>query len=245
MSQWKTAPVGVKAPPQTQNVQELRDYVKTLADIVAIIAKDMNFIINGNVDGDNIRANSIETKNLKAGSITSDKIDAGAVTADKIDVNELSAISADLGTITAGSITTNAEINVGTDAIVGNNLYVGDTSTAIDRVITLKEHFLKTTDSGANLQLFGAIALLLWGFDDVEVRASFGDILLNAAGDYYLDSITSGNKIARQSQIDSLQSSKQNVISGATGVFYVSPTLGGSPTTAVTVFNGVVALIVP
>lgn len=50
--------------------------------------------MNGNLDANNIRANSIETKNLKAGSVI----------AEKIDVDQLSAITADMGHITAGLI---------------------------------------------------------------------------------------------------------------------------------------------
>lgn len=94
MSQWNQAPTRIQAPPRTDSIAVLRDYIAKLTDIVAIISKDLDFIINGNLDANNIRANSIETKNLKA----------GAVTADKIDVNELSAISANLGHITAGLI---------------------------------------------------------------------------------------------------------------------------------------------
>ncbi|MEF3306686.1 hypothetical protein [Paenibacillus sp. GYB003] len=84
----------VKPSPQTGNLNDLQEYLKYLSNIVAMLAKNLDFIINGNLDANNIRANSIETKNLKA----------GAVTADKISVDELSAISANLGHITAGLI---------------------------------------------------------------------------------------------------------------------------------------------
>lgn len=84
MATWSQAPTGVKSPPYTDDVGVLREYVKTLADITAIIAKDVSFILNGNVDGKNIKANSIEAKYLS--------------------VDELSAITANLGHITAGLI---------------------------------------------------------------------------------------------------------------------------------------------
>lgn len=74
----------VKAPPRTDNINVLRDYVANLADMFAKLAKDLDFIINGNLDVKNIRANSI--------------------TADRLKVDELSAISANLGHITAGLI---------------------------------------------------------------------------------------------------------------------------------------------
>lgn len=91
MSIWSEAP-RIQAPPQ--DPAQLLAYVKDLANTTAKMAKDLEFILNGNIAFDNIRAGSIETDNLKA----------GAVTAEKITVNELSAISADLGKITAGEV---------------------------------------------------------------------------------------------------------------------------------------------
>lgn len=91
MSIWSEAP-RIQAPPS--DPAQLLSYVKGLANTTAKMAKDLEFILNGNIAFDNIRAESIETQNLKA----------GAVTAEKITVEELSAISADLGHITAGLI---------------------------------------------------------------------------------------------------------------------------------------------
>lgn len=91
MSIWSEAP-RIQAPPT--DPAALPAYVKDLANTTAKMAKDLEFILNGNIAFDNIRAESIETQNLKA----------GAVTAEKITVAELSAISANLGHITAGLI---------------------------------------------------------------------------------------------------------------------------------------------
>ncbi|MNM10424.1 hypothetical protein D3C81_205490 [compost metagenome] len=93
MTTWADAPK-IQGPPQTEDIAVLLSYVKKLADVTAKMAKDLEFILNGNVAFDNIQANGIEAKNIKA----------GAVIAEKIDVNELSAISANLGHITAGLI---------------------------------------------------------------------------------------------------------------------------------------------
>ncbi|MEC4569349.1 hypothetical protein L8C07_25720 [Paenibacillus sp. CMAA1739] len=113
MAQWSDSP-RLSGPPDSQDLGQLLLYVKDLANTVAKMAKDLEFIINGNLDANNIRANSIQTKNLQAGSVSADKIQAGAitsekiqanaVTADKIQVRQLSAISADMGKITAGEI---------------------------------------------------------------------------------------------------------------------------------------------
>lgn len=93
MSIWNDSP-RLNSPPQTKEVGEVLEYVKGLANTVAKMAKDLEFILNGNVAFDNIRAEGIEAKNIKA----------GAVTAEKITVNELSAITANLGHILAGLI---------------------------------------------------------------------------------------------------------------------------------------------
>lgn len=103
MSQWGDAP-RIQGPPETQDLSVIMGYVKDLANTVAKMAKEVEFILNGNVAFDNIRTNGIQAKNIKAEAITTDKIQAGAVTADKITVNQLSAISANLGHIVAGLI---------------------------------------------------------------------------------------------------------------------------------------------
>ena len=57
-------------------------------------------------------------------TITSAKI--VSLNADKIVATSLSAISANLGTVTAGTLSTNTVINVGTDITVGDNIYLGN-----------------------------------------------------------------------------------------------------------------------
>lgn len=100
MGIWKATqiPLPPQMPPGGQmDIEFLKttfDYAKKLANTISAIRNDLEFMLNGHLDANNIRANSIETKNLKA----------GAVTADKIDVNELSAITANLGHIISGLI---------------------------------------------------------------------------------------------------------------------------------------------
>ncbi|MNM39097.1 hypothetical protein D3C81_498660 [compost metagenome] len=103
MPLWSDAP-RIASPGDLNNISEVLGYVKSLANTVALMAKDLEFIVNGNLDVNNISANSITAEKIVAGSVTADKIQAGAVTAEKIDVNELSAISANLGHIVAGLI---------------------------------------------------------------------------------------------------------------------------------------------
>ncbi|WP_339245927.1 hypothetical protein NST58_01800 [Paenibacillus sp. FSL R10-2796] len=82
MGIWKMSQL--KAPPQTNDVKELREYIKYLSNQLASMLKDLDFTLNGDVDFRNVRAKSIK--------------------ADRMDVDELSAISANLGHIVAGLI---------------------------------------------------------------------------------------------------------------------------------------------
>lgn len=84
----------IPTPPETDDIKVLREYIQQLANITAMTMKELDWLINGNMDAKNIRANSIEAKLIKA----------DAITADKINVDELSAITANLGTIIAGVI---------------------------------------------------------------------------------------------------------------------------------------------
>jgi hypothetical protein len=79
----------------------------TLKEVIEELAnmKDLlNFVLGGNIDFKNVRANSITADRIKANTITALQIMANSISADKMDVTELSAISANLGHIIAGLI---------------------------------------------------------------------------------------------------------------------------------------------
>ncbi|SDW30434.1 hypothetical protein [Paenibacillus sp. PDC88] len=103
MSIQEVAP-SFKNPPTFQDLDEVKVYLKDAISKVARALMDIDFMINGTLDVNNIRAEGIEARSIAAEAITTEKIQAGAVTADKITVNELSAISANLGHIIAGLI---------------------------------------------------------------------------------------------------------------------------------------------
>jgi hypothetical protein len=81
-------------PPTFSDLDEVKKYLKDAIGKVAMSLNEIDFMINGTLDVNNIRAEGIETQNLKAGSVI----------AEKINVGELSAISANLGHIVAGLI---------------------------------------------------------------------------------------------------------------------------------------------
>lgn len=74
----------IPTPPDTDDITALREYIQKLANVTAIAMKELDWLLNGNMDVKNIRANAIVAK--------------------LINVDQLSAISADMGTLTAGTI---------------------------------------------------------------------------------------------------------------------------------------------
>lgn len=87
-----------------------------------------NEIAAHTITANQIAADTITSNEIAANAITASEIAANAVTAVKIFVSQLSAISADIGTITAGTISSNATINVGTDLHVGGSAYLNPTN---------------------------------------------------------------------------------------------------------------------
>ncbi|ULL14359.1 hypothetical protein DVH26_07790 [Paenibacillus sp. H1-7] len=98
------------------NIQQAFD---NIVNGVERIRKTQEWLMNGNVNFQNIQANGITAKNISANSIETDALVAGAVTADKISVEELSAITADLGHITAGLI---ESIEIISSTIIGSEI---------------------------------------------------------------------------------------------------------------------------
>ena len=84
---------------------------------------------------DLVEATKLGTTIIQGGVIKTDLMVSGAALIGLLGVNTLSAITANLGTVTAGSLTTNTTINVGTDATVGNNLYMGNQGSYVGKTI--------------------------------------------------------------------------------------------------------------
>jgi hypothetical protein len=82
MATWKSS--ALSAPPQTEDVAELRTYLKTTINQFAIMMKELDYVLNGQIDFRNVRAKSID--------------------AERLTVDELSAITANMGKLTSGEI---------------------------------------------------------------------------------------------------------------------------------------------
>lgn len=157
-----------------KSLSEINGYITT-QNVKVLNAK---VIKAGTITADKIGANQITANEIAAGAITADEIQANAVTTDKIlagavtaakmTVEQLSAIAADLGTVTAGSITSDTTINIGTDATIGNKLYIDGSN------------FLAGIEwTGENIEIYIDPAT------NVLVIYSPGTIELNAAGGVY------------------------------------------------------------
>jgi len=188
----------------------LEQKVATLYDAYIGISRYLTYLLSAL---DTLNVSRLDAKVIISETITTDKLAAGSVTADKISVNELSAISANLGTITAGSLTTNTFINVGTDARIGNTLY------------------LKEFDGfGKKGIIFSNVA-----GRTAEIEVQSGDMALRAGGFITLSpGSPMGVIVNGRLSASSLQST-----SGRSGTFYVSSTPGGPTDTAITFNYGI------
>jgi hypothetical protein len=194
----------VNLPPiDSKGHRSSDEYLRYIAESLAMLQEELQNILEGRISAQNIRSESIETRNLKAGSVV----------ADKIDVTELSAISANMGTITAGSITTNAAINVGTDATIGNNLNMGESDYTGSKAITW------STEAGISAEL--------------EVQS--GDVGLRADG-FVTMTIGSSQGLVVNKKITA---SALHATNGVTGTWYAATSSGGSPTVALSFVDGI------
>ncbi|WP_127580185.1 hypothetical protein [Paenibacillus koleovorans] len=230
-----TIPHFVEASPEMVAIYK---YVKEMANVMTAMKNDLEFAINGHLDAKNIRANSIEAKNIKAGTITGNEIAAGAITADKIDVNQLSAIAADLGTIMAGTITTNATINVGTDARIGNVLYLNETDGTSQKGIVFSDAL---SDSVSLEALQGDLEIRVDGFITFTIGSPFG-LVVNKKVVAPTFSATvrmdiNGETVATVTELLTGLAGKADIFSGYTGSF-----ISGSQT--VNVSNGIITSVV-
>lgn len=205
MAIWESSML--KSPPRTEDVAELVTYLKTTINQVAVMLKDLDFVLNG----------SLDVKNIRSESLTSKVIQAGAITAEKIDVEQLSAISADIGEITAGIIR-GIEIYgslISTNetgyprASISNSGNFFDVSTNEGDSIRIEEGLfgdpaLVVRDGGDVTAFLGMVAgaLGIQGNVNIVIGTSAGNITLNPSG---VVNVASWDKIVNQATGRTLQ----------------------------------------
>lgn len=189
-----------------------------LLEEFAKLQKTVRYILNGQIDFENIRARSIQAENIAVGAITAEEIAANSITADKMDVNELSAITANMGTITAGSITTDAHIDVGTDARIGNKLYLNESDASGSKGIVFSTVAGQTASITAQS---GDLSIEAGGFMTFTIGSSQGAIFnerVQAPNFNAFDAITVNNELVpTMGQLNAGLATKANVFTGYSG----------------------------
>lgn len=180
-------------PIENKGNRNSEEYLRYIAESLATLQDELQNILEGRISAENIKANTI--------------------TANKMSVTELSAISADLGTITAGSITTSAQINVGTDATIGNNLNMGESDYTGSKKITF------SSDTGIS----------------AELEALSGDVALRADG-FVTMTIGSSQGLVVNKKITAPAIHASN---GITGTWYAASSSGGTPDIALSFVDGI------
>lgn len=212
-------------------VSGLSEYLKETANQQAIIYKELDWMLNGNVDGKNIRANSITANEIKANSIT----------ANEMNVNELSAISANLGHITAGLI---EAITMVSSVITGSLIQTKAVGNYPRIELSSSNNLLKAEGSATErfeILFSGAIPTLRF-FDNTgnfgEVRQASGNLNLTSIGNVNLDP-QFGTLLYKGSDLIGTINSKANAFSGFSGS--ISYTDGGGNPRSMIFNNGIFA----
>jgi hypothetical protein len=214
--------------------------LKQVIGELANLMDTLNFLLNGNLDVKNLRANSITADRLKADTITAREILANSITAEKLSVTQLSAISANLGTITAGIIygafiaTANGTFPRVELSSVGNLItaYLN----AANHVEIIPDFsgtpgFRLTNPTGTGfLTIGGALSLIATG---LELDLGSTQTVFISAG----TNLTVRSAAGTITDIVSTVNSKANSFSGYTGSFV-------SGTKTVNVSNGIITSVV-
>lgn len=207
----------IPTPPDTDDITALREYIQQLANVTAMAMKELDWLLNGNMDVKNIRANAIVANLIKAGEIT----------ADKLNVTEISAISANLGTITAGLL---QAITIISSTITGSLIQtVASGSYPRAFLSTASTNFgvhgsasetLEVRPGGSNRPLMiytsatSSTTIFLFG-NEWSVQADHNIRITATLGDINLDT-PAGNVNINGTSIASSLAGKQNSFTGVT-----------------------------
>lgn len=184
------------------------EYVKMLADIIARFSKELEWLLTGNLDVNNIRAKTI--------------------TADRMDVEELSAIAADLGTITAGII-------YGAYIATSNGTFPRIEFSSVNKLLTAFNDALNHVDitasaggsPGISWTIAGALNAYLNSTAGGPLLASFGGVQMTLQSSSHLNLDPSGSLKVNGSigQNASISYTKTIASDGMGGYFAVNGTM--------------------
>lgn len=240
-----------------QNIHVLSEVgtLEELSEQLAKLQKTIKYLINGNLDFENLRARSIKAENIEVGTLTAEEIAANTITAEKMSVDELSAITANLGHITAGLI----------EAVEIFGSFIATSRTSYPRcemsdtdhmfvayasdtklVKMIASYFsrpgLSFEDNGLALGVLSTPNdFLVQGNYGVSINGGFGPVNLSTSSSEGVR-VDNWTELKRATDGRSLQqelNAKQNTISGATRTVYVASSSGGAANTPLTFTNGI------
>lgn len=223
----------IPSPPNNPDLRTLANYVSEVANLFAVMSKELDYLLNGSLDVNNIRAHSI--------------------TAETLNVDELSAITANLGTITAGII--NGIQIFGSYIATADGVYprieMNSADNAFrayydaDTYLEIVPNFAGTSPIINFIGASGAGQIMINGSNEFEV---FGAGTLTLSGGDIKLTPGPGKKV-KVSSFDVIENSGATGLqsalnlkangSGVSGTVYVASSSGGPVTTPITFSNGV------
>ncbi|WP_027085397.1 hypothetical protein [Cohnella panacarvi] len=256
-----------------QPIKVLTEAAKSLEELtneLAKMQKILNYLLEGNLDFDNIRARGIKAENIEANSITAneiaantitaDEIAANTITADKMDVNELSAISANLGTINVGTL---IGVLIQAATIIGSYIATANGTYPRSEMNVLGNFFGAFKDANNSIKLesdyFGN-PIIIQAAGGVEqwlitpnpsggmIIQSLDDLVLAVSGNIIMNNlgfqvqVQNWDSVYGLGNLQTLQQALDNKAnkSAVSKTVYVASTSGGAATTPLTITNGIV-----
>lgn len=196
-------------PTQPINVIQEPLTPEQLSEELAKLQKLLRYLLNGQLDFENVRARSIKAENIEVGTLTAEEIAANTITAEKMNVTELSAISANLGHITAGLIEainiigsiitgsliqTRAEGQYPRSFIASNGDFFGIQGSPTDRMTVIpgfgnRPTLSFETNSATTILTQNNSTFSFSSSNQMSISTTFGAININAPGGVYANGI--------------------------------------------------------
>lgn len=226
-------------PTMPINIIEGDATQEELLNELAKLQKVLRYLLNGQIDFENIRARSIKADNIEVGTLTAEEIMANTITADKMSVNELSAITANLGHITAGLIEA--------VTIIGSLIQTSPEGVFPRIELSSSNRVFRVQGSASeDLRMYvaGTQPILLFGnqFGSTLLEKNGSEFSVFNAGNININTGSGGRVNLNNVDVLSALNGKANAFTGITGsVSYTD--VGGNPRTLI-FSNGVLTGVI-
>ena len=210
--------------------------IEELQDALAMISRELNYLLNGNLDDDNVRANTITAGSVFAENIDTTNAKIGAAQIDDLTVGTNVAIgtaedSAGVTTIVGNTVTTSFvnALSITAGSVSANNISAGTITGSILQTAASGTRLVINTSGGGNIKYYdssgtekGSIYLdssnlLLYGNTYVTVQGG-STASLNAPNTYMYNTSHFGGSSANVVQISSSSADYYDGNGGATQI---------------------------